>query len=211
MVMSQDLNYGRPGMSPSRMVGLVLVILLHVGIIYALVTGLGEQLVQVVRGPLETKIIHEVKAQQKAVPPPPPTFKPPPPAYIPPPDIQIQSNAPATTAITVVTHQAAPPPPPPAPVQHAVVKPELATAGSCKPNYPDAARDAEEEGTGIVSFTVNPDGSASSPQVVKSTGYSDLDRALMNEVTTCQFTPGTIDGNAAAMQKLIKYTFQLDN
>src|SRR5256885_4487152 len=58
----------------------------HVLLIYALVHGLARKIVEVVRAPLETKIIEEVKRppqEQPPPPPPPPKLATPPPPFIP--------------------------------------------------------------------------------------------------------------------------------
>jgi protein TonB len=53
----------RPGKHP---VGLIIVIVLHLLLGWALLSGLARKVVEVVKAPIETKIIEEVK------PPPPP-------------------------------------------------------------------------------------------------------------------------------------------
>jgi hypothetical protein len=55
-----------------RSASIALVALLHVAIIYALVTGLARRMVEVVRHPMETKIIEEAKPVAPDVPPPAP-------------------------------------------------------------------------------------------------------------------------------------------
>ena len=55
-----------------RAAGIGLVVLLHIALIYALINGLARKVVEVVKPPLETKIIQNIK------PPPPP----PPPPYV---------------------------------------------------------------------------------------------------------------------------------
>src|SRR5688500_20389532 len=65
--------------------------LLHLAIGYALVTGLARKVVEVIKAPLETKIIEEVKKPPPdQPPPPPPKMAAPPPPFIPPPEINIQ-------------------------------------------------------------------------------------------------------------------------
>lgn len=64
----------RQGDPRRHLVGFTLVILFHVLIVYALVTGLAKKVVDVVRAPIETKVIEEIKK-----PPPPPEIVAPPP------------------------------------------------------------------------------------------------------------------------------------
>ena len=49
-----------------HLLGITMVILFHIALIYALVNGLGKKIVDVIKQPIETKVIEEVK------PPPPP-------------------------------------------------------------------------------------------------------------------------------------------
>ena len=73
-----------------RFGGLVFVILLHVFIVYALVSGLARNVVEIIKAPIETKIIEEVKPP----PPPPPENLPPPPPKAPPPPVEPGTYAP---------------------------------------------------------------------------------------------------------------------
>src|SRR5258708_37110410 len=90
--------------SSRRLAGLAIVVAFHGALIYALVHGLARQIVEVIRQPLETKIIEEIKAPppDKPPPPPPPKLPMPPPPYIPPPEVTVQESlaAPTITAAT---------------------------------------------------------------------------------------------------------------
>ena len=219
MDLTQDLAYGKTRTGSARYIGIVLVIVFHIALVYALVTGLASQAVEIIKGPLETTIIKEAKPPPKELPPPPPQLAPPPPPYIPPPEVQIQSNAPATNAITTVTHAlppkqvaVAPAAPPAPPVKHSIVRPNVSGAGErCKPEYPSVSRDLQEEGTVIVHITVGADGSVSSPQIVQSSGHSRLDKAMLSKLSGCSFPAGKQDGVATAMPADLKYTFRLDD
>jgi protein TonB len=152
------MDFRRQQRDPMRhMVGITFVVLLHALIIYALMTGLGRKMVEVIKKPLDAKIIEEIKA-----PPPPP----PPPKivqqarpqaeaqpYVPPPDIPVQSapsDAPTITAVTAEppkeTYVIAPPPPPavvappapPAPPKPAVRRIVSRVSGD-NPTYPREA------------------------------------------------------------------------
>jgi protein TonB len=102
-----------------RFGGLTIVILLHVVVLYALVSGLAKRVVDVVRAPIETKVIEEVKAPPppEIVVPPPPKLEAPPPPFIPPPEVQITAPVPVQPTITTST------PTPPAVVELAPVAP----------------------------------------------------------------------------------------
>src|SRR5215510_4906992 len=127
------------------MVGFGVVIVMHIILGWALLNGLARKVVEVVKGPIETKIIEEVKPPPPPPPenlPPPPKLPPPPPAYMPPPEIKIETTPPP----------AEPVPAPPAPVPTRVA-PQVNFKTDCEvPAYPPAA--ARAEATGIVRLKV---------------------------------------------------------
>src|SRR5437879_10833509 len=114
------MSYAHPKSSSRPVIALVAVGIFRVVLIYALIHGLARKIVEVVRAPLETKIIEEIKRpppEQQPPPPPPPKLATPPPPFIPPPEVQIQvpvQPAPTITAV-VQTPPAVPIPPPAAP------------------------------------------------------------------------------------------------
>jgi periplasmic protein TonB len=109
------MNFSQRQSDPRQHVlGFAIVVLFHVFIVYALVTGLAKKVVDVVRAPIETKVIEEIKRPPpppEIVVPPPPKLEAPPPPFIPPPEVQIAAPPPPQPTITAVT-----PTPPPAPV-----------------------------------------------------------------------------------------------
>ena len=80
-------------------VGFGVVLVLHILLGWALVSGLGRKVIEVIKQPIETKIIEEVKPPPPPPEnlPPPPKNAPPPPSFVPPPEV-------------VVTPPPAPPP-----------------------------------------------------------------------------------------------------
>lgn len=118
------MNFSQRQADPRRhLVGITFVIAFHAFIVYALVTGLAKKVVEVVRAPIETKVIEEIKKPPpppEVVVPPPPRLEAPPPPFIPPPEVQIQTPPPPQPTITAVT-----PTPPPAPVAIAPVAPPV--------------------------------------------------------------------------------------
>jgi protein TonB len=102
------MDYAQQQRNPVRhLTGLAIVFLLHAIVIYALVNGLARKVVEVIKAPLETKIIEEVKPPPPDVPPPPPPkFAAPPPPYVPPPEVQVQAPAVQQNAISSITSTA---------------------------------------------------------------------------------------------------------
>ena len=142
------MDFAQQQRNPAKhLAGLTFVVLLHVAVIYALVNGLARKVVEVIKQPLETKIIEEVKPPPPPpeVPlPPPPKFVAPPPPYIPPPEVQIQQPPPVQNVITATTN--VPPPEAPPPVAPRVVEappapPPPKTVGTVCPNIAMVAGD----------------------------------------------------------------------
>jgi periplasmic protein TonB len=128
------MNFSQRQADPRRhLVGITVVILFHILVVYALVTGLAKKVVDVVRAPIETKVIEEIKKPPpppEIVLPPPPKLEAPPPPFIPPPEIQVAAPPPAPT-ITATT-----PTPPPAPVVIAPSPPAPVVAPAPPPPRP---------------------------------------------------------------------------
>ena len=123
-----------------HMLGVGAVILFHAIVVWALVSGLARKVVDVIRAPIETKVIEEIKKPPpppEVVVPPPPKLDAPPPPFIPPPEVQIATPPPAPT-ITATT-----PTPPPAPVNFV---PQAPVAAAPAP----AARPAGPVQAGVV-------------------------------------------------------------
>jgi protein TonB len=183
------MNFAQRQADPRRhLVGMTIVVLFHALVVYALVTGLAKRVVEVIRAPIETKVIEEIKKPPpppEVVVPPPPKLEAPPPPFIPPPEIQIANPPPAPT-ITATT-----PTPPPAPVTIAPTPPVAAapappapapavmSAGVVCSNYNqvmgdvafprEALRQGLERGEATVQFTLTAAGEVKDVRAVRST------------------------------------------
>lgn len=125
------MNFSKQQADPRRhLVGIAFVVLLHVAVVYALVSGLAKKVVDVVRAPIETKVIEEVKKLPpvpEIVTPPTPKLQAPPPPFIPPPEVQIAAPPPQQPTITAAPAPLPPPAPlAPTPPPAAVVPPPVA-------------------------------------------------------------------------------------
>jgi protein TonB len=207
-----------PSRNSKRVVAFALVVLIHVLFVYVLASGLGKKVVEVVLGPVETKLIEELPEEDDKPPPPPPEIETPPP-YVPPPEISIEIPVETgpSTAISNVTSErpvAAPPPPPPKPVEKKVVKVPPSTQGTgariSQPEYPPASRRAGEEGTVTLQVMVLENGRAGEVKVAKSSGFPKLDEAAVKEVQrNWRFVPGKEDGKPVSMWHTFAVTFRL--
>lgn len=208
-----DLNYSSGQSSSRRLTGLLVVVGLHVVIAYALVTGLARKIVEVIKPPVETKIIEEIKPPPPdQPPPPPPKLAPPPPAYIPPPEVNIQIPLAATqNVITSVTSKPQPAPAPRVAAPTGVrVPPVIDAARACQqPQYPAASLRNEETGTVQLRFLIGVDGKVIDSKVESSSGYPRLDQAAIRALSQCQFKAGTLDDKPEQSWASLKYVWQL--
>lgn len=172
--------------TPRRtLAGLSFVLFVHVAVVYALVTGLAKKVVDVVRAPIETRVIEEVKpppAPAEVLLPPPPPHAPPPP-FVPPPEVLIQTPAPqetitATTPTPPPTHvDIAPAPPAPA-AAPAPPAPQLMPASVVCSNYASVMGDSLfpreaiklglENGSATIQFTLAADGEVRDVRALRS-------------------------------------------
>ena len=125
------MNFSKQQADPRRhLAGIAFVVLFHAFIVWALVSGLAKKVVEVVRAPIETKVIEEIKKPPpppEVVVPPPPKLEAPPPPFIPPPEVQVAAPPPPEPTITATT------PTPPAPVPFTPVAPPAAAPAPAPP------------------------------------------------------------------------------
>jgi periplasmic protein TonB len=226
------LDYAQQQRHPGKHVlGLSVVVVLHVLLGMALVYGLSRTDIEVVKAPIETKIIEEVKPPPPPPPdtlPPPPRLAPPPPSFVPPPEVQVApppAPAPVITTTPVAPPSPAPvtiaPPPapqvvvaPPAPPAAPVRTPPKLDFNACaKPEYNAATRRADAQGTVVVIYTMDTSGVISEARIEKSSGVSRehkmLDRMTLEAVQACKGTPGTVDGKPEKLSGRIEYVWKL--
>ena len=205
-----------------KLSGFGIVILLHVVVIYALATGLARKVVEVIKQPLETKIIEEVKPPPQPdlpPPPPPPKMMAPPPPFIPPPEVAV-ATPPPQNAIAAVSNVEpdnpvfAPPQPsqsksdaPPGPSRIAAVV-DFSTCA--KPEYPHNSQRNEEQGTVALQFLIGVDGNVVDSRVEKSSGFKDLDKAAQRGLSQCKFKPAIADGKPQQSWTKVQYVWRLD-
>ncbi|SRR6266513_1960056 len=208
------MSYAHPKSSSRPVIALVAVGIFHVVLIYALIHGLARKIVEVVRAPLETKIIEEVKRpppEQPPPPPPPPRLATPPPPFIPPPEVQIQVpvQLPPTITAVVPTPPAVPIPPPAAPAQQRTAA--VVDARGCeKPPYPAASLRANERGIVRLNFLIDVDGKVLESKVERSSGYRRLDEAARAALGACRFRPATVDGRPERAWARIDYDWKIE-
>jgi len=183
------MDFSKRGPEPQKhALGIAMVIAFHAIVIYALVAGLGKKIVDVIKQPIETKVIEEVKPPPpppERLLPPPPKLEAPPPPYIPPPEVQIATPPPQQNVISSTTstpppqadiRPMAPPAPKPAPP---APKPTHVSAGIACANYQTVMGDAAfprearraglEKGEVLIQFTLGANGEMKDLKAVQAT------------------------------------------
>ena len=226
------MNYAEQQRNPGKhAIGIGFVIVLHILLGWALLNGLARTVIEVIKGPIDTKIIEEVKPPPPPPEnlPPPPKFAPPPPSFVPPPEVVVNpppAPAPTITVTTVAPPPApvviappAPPAPPPAPAPPSVAaRPAIGNVASCAPgpdDYPVVA--IREEATGItkIRFRVDASGKLAASEVGKSAGgsraHKALDRVAVTKLSECSFRPGIDEtGKAVGGTFDVEYVWKLN-
>ena len=214
--------------SRKHVIWLTVVVVLHGLLFWAINSGLARKFVKVIKGPVEAVLLEETKPDIPPPPPPPPpkNLPPPPPAYVPPVEVAVSAPPPvnAIAAVSNTPQPVAPPSPlpvqmnappalpaPPAPPAPPVVTAAVINASGCeKPDYPNASKRLEEEGTVQLKFLVGVDGKVLESAVEKSSGFRRLDEAARAGLSKCQFKPGTVDGKPQQSWASMKYTWRLE-
>lgn len=202
------MDFSKRQADPRRhLLGIGSVILFHALLVYVLLTGLGKKVVDVIRAPIETKVIEEIKKPpppQEIVPPPPPKMEAPPPPFIPPPEVQITTPPPQPT-ITATTPTPPPAPtviapappvaaaPAPAPAPAAPPAPATVAAGVACSNYAsvmgeagfprEALRQNLERGDALIQFTLTANGEIKDVKTLRASHpiFARNSQRLVNE------------------------------
>lgn len=208
------MSYAQQQKDPTKHLGgIAVVITFHLVLVWALANGLARKVVDVVKGPMETKIIQELKPPPPdAPPPPPPKLAPPPPEFIPPPEVNIAAEAAPTNAITSVTTVKPAAPAPVAAAPTGVHKPPTVRAKSCRePEYPSSSARLGESGRVVLNLLIDTDGHVVDSKVETSSGFPRLDDAARAALSLCKFEPGTVDGKPEQAWGKLAYMFKNPN
>ncbi|MEO6581622.1 MAG: energy transducer TonB [Sphingomicrobium sp.] len=178
-------------MSTSRTPAIIIVALIHVGLGYALVTGLAYNVAKKAMEDLKTfDVTEEPPPPPEEVPPPPERSDTPPPPQVvaPPPLVRMAPTTSPIVSIPVapppqITPRPAPPAPPAPPAVRTV--PPQSVSGSMQglireSDYPPSSLDREEQGVVAVSLSVGTNGRVTGCSVTSSSGSKALDS------TTCR-------------------------
>lgn len=196
------MDFARQQRDPTRhLIGITVVILLHILVIYGLVTGLARKAVEVIKKPLTATIVEEIKAPP---PPPPPPKKieipktpPPPQVYVPPPDVPVPTTTsePVIAAVTPTPPPAPPviappaPTPPPAPVKPAV-RLNVHPISKVDVEFPAEARRKDiDHGDVVAQLFIDEKGNVTEVKIISAKPPRIFDRAVINALSQWKFQP----------------------
>ncbi|MFO1317806.1 MAG: TonB family protein [Burkholderiales bacterium] len=178
------MDYARQQRDPARhVIGISFVVLVHALVIWALLSGLGKNVIQIIKKPLNATIIEEVKLPPPPPPPPPPKkiveqpkVQQPLDTYVPPPDVPVAApSAPVISAVTAEPpkepHVIAPPPPTvtaPAPAKPAIRRGIVRLSGE-DPSYPrEAIRAGVAKGRVVARLQIDEKGNVTEVNITVS-------------------------------------------
>jgi protein TonB len=194
------MDFARQQRDPTRhVIGIAFVILIHIIVIYALVTGLARKAVEVIKKPLNATVIEEIKPPPPPPPPPKkieiPKIQAPVQPYVPPPDIPVPVaptepviSAP-TAVVPVEPHVVAPPapvapPPPPKPA----VRRGIVPISREDPVFPRAAiRAGIDHGTVVARLTIDGKGNVTEVKIMSADPPRHFDRAVIDALMNWKF------------------------
>ena len=197
------MDYAQQQRDPARhIIGISFVVLVHVLVIWALMSGLGSAVIQIIKKPLTATIIEEVKLPPPPPPPPrkiieQPRVQTPIETYVPPPDVPVPTTtAPVISAVTATPPTephviAAPPPTVQAPVapspRPAVRKGVVRTSGE-DPSYPkEAIRAGVAKGRVVARLQIDEKGNVTDVNITVSEPPRVFDKVVRAALETWKF------------------------
>lgn len=201
------MDYAKQQRDPGRhLVGIGFVVLIHILVVWALISGLGKNVIQIIKKPLNATIIEEIKLPPPPPPPPPPPKKiveapktPPPPieTYVPPPEVPVVAPvAPPISAVTPVApttpHVIAPPvvapPAPPAPPARPAIRRGIVKISGDDPSYPrEAIRAGVQNGRVVARLQIDEKGNVTEVNIVTSEPPRVFDKVVRAALETWKF------------------------
>ncbi len=204
------------------------VVLLHVGVLWALQSGLMRRAVDIIipgeilsefisppappapqpQTPAAAKPLKQQnRPEVQATPAPPLPTPTPEPAPVVAPAAAAPAPAPAAIAATTV---APAPAAPPAPARIELPSSDAAYLNNPKPSYPALSRRLGEQGKVVVRVLIGVDGMAQQAEIRSSSGYDRLDQAALATVRSWRYVPGKRNGLAEAMWFNVPINFVLE-
>jgi protein TonB len=212
--------YATPSMPfPNRRLSIAAsVVLLHVGALWLLQSGLMRQAMEII---VPVEILSDLVSPPApaAAPEQPAPAKPPQPKpqLVPALPAPVASPEPAPTAVPAPVAatvpapiEAAPAPAPAAPARIELPSSDAAYLNNPKPSYPALSRRLGEQGKVVVRVLIGVDGTAQQAEIRASSGYERLDQAALATVRSWRYVPGKRGGVPEAMWFNVPINFVLE-
>lgn len=199
-----EILSARNDVNPQRIAGIVFVGLLHVAVIYAIASGLAVKFVKQLPHDLTAEVI-PVSQEKPSPPPPQPQLQQPELPTVAPPviDIPNQTSAPTISVQTAQQPQST------APASSAA---SGLSSTHTTPPYPEMERRLGHEGTVTLRLAISADGSVTSAQIEKSSGFPALDQEAVDWVTAhWRYKPAIQNGQPVASATEAAVVFNLKN
>jgi protein TonB len=182
------------------------VAMLHVLIVYALVSGMAQKIMQVIPPSLQVAVLPENIDTKNVPPPPKPPLAQPTPTQdtVPTPVINVATDTPSPINVQ-----------PTPPQQPANTAPADASATGLAythttPPYPEMARKLAEQGTVTLQMVISAQGEVTSATVLQSSGVPELDQAAVAWVQQhWRYKPALQNGAAVPSQAQAAVKFDL--
>lgn len=188
------LAYSEGPPATRKFVGLGVAVAVHAALIWALMNGLAEKVVDAVQEPLQVALIAEPPAPPAPPPPPQPEVVKPQKAYVPPPKVKLKAPPPPQNTIKQVQIKA-PDPVPVKPAPQPTAPRADPSHGNTQPPYPAASRRNGEQGRVVLLLYVSETGAVTDGSIAQSSGFERLDKvALIHARRTWHFLPSMLDG-----------------
>ncbi|MEJ0028510.1 MAG: TonB family protein [Rhizomicrobium sp.] len=173
--LTHDIISGDPsGPSSRRTMIIGSVAMLHVVIVYALVSGMAGQTVKYISHEITARVVDDKTKTADAPPPPKPVLVQPHETVdtIPPPVIAVANDQPPPITLPQTPANNAPP-----------AQPDTGASGVSSthstPPYPAVARLAAHQGTVTLQLVISAQGDVASASVIRSSGFPELDQAAV--------------------------------
>lgn len=180
------------------------VAMLHVLIVYALISGMAAKIARYIPPELTTRFIAD-NTKTTDVPPPKPTLVQPHETVdtVTPPVIDVATNQPSPINLQAMPTDSAPP-----------AQPDTGATGVSNthstPPYPALARMAAHQGTVLLAIVVSSEGNVASANVVQSSGFPELDQAAVSWVIAhWKYKPALQNGQPVPSQTQAAVKFDL--
>jgi protein TonB len=202
------MSFINPSTRSNKPQVVTLAVLIHILIIWLLVSGLAKKATAYLVEPLNATLIEEVKHIPKPEIPKPKIA---PKVYVAQAEVTPQQATPSNIQATItpppVTSSAPPAPPAPSVVQSAKID---MSVGCQKPQYPETSRLSNEQGAVTIGYLIGADGSIKDSKIINSSGFKRLDMAARDALGLCKFQPGSENGQPVDSWAKIKYTWRLN-